>query len=60
MTSFKGPYSELSAAYTKINQWIEENNYEVIAPIFEVYLSEPMKTSPENYLTEVYFPVKKK
>lgn len=60
MVSFKGPYSELTSAHTKINKWIEENNYEIIAPAVEVYISDPMKTAPEDYVTEVYYPVKKK
>ena len=55
----KGPYSELTSVYTKINQWTEKNGYKIINAPYEVYLTNPGTTSPENFMTEVYVPVEK-
>ena len=57
--SLQGPYTELPSAYAKLKQWIDNEGYEVIAPPFEIYTTDPHQTDPENYITEVYFPVKK-
>lgn len=57
---YKGPYSNLTSVYTKINQWIETEGYKIINAPYEIYLTNPGTTIPENYMTEVYFPVEKK
>lgn len=54
----KGPYSGLTDVYVKLNQWVDKNEYELVDSPFEVYLSDPTKTPPEEYLTEVCFPVR--
>ncbi len=59
MASIKGPYEEVSAAYAKIREWIEAVGYNINAAPFEIYVTDPMRTEPENYITEVYFPVSK-
>ena len=57
---FKGPYSELPSVYAKVKQWVDENGYKIAAAPFEAYLNDPCSgISPEEYLTEVYFPVSK-
>lgn len=56
----EGPYSELPGAYAKIVAWIEKEGYEITMPPFEIYLTNPEDTKPEDHITEIYFPVKKK
>ena len=56
----KGPYSGLPSTYTKIAQWMETEKYKLAAPPYEIYVTDPATTiSPEDYITEIYFPVKK-
>lgn len=55
----EGPYSELPACYAKLVQWIEKENYKIIAPPYEVYINNPCDTQPDDLVTEIYFPVKK-
>ena len=57
---YKGPYSGLTSVYTKLNQWIESEGYKIINAPYEIYLTNPGTTAPENYMTEIYFPVEKK
>lgn len=57
----KGAYPELTSVYANLMKWIDHEGYELILPPYEVYLTDPNQTkSPENYVTEVYFPIKKK
>jgi len=56
----RGPYSELPSVYARVKQWVDENGYTIAAPPFEAYLNDPCSgISPEEYLTEIYFPVAK-
>lgn len=55
----KGPYSELPSTYAKIVQWLDKEGYKVVAPPYEIYVTDPEQTAPEEYVTEIYFPVKK-
>ena len=59
-TMHKGPYEEIGGIYGALVGWITENGYEILGPPEEVYLSDPAKTPPEELLTEVRFPVRKK
>lgn len=57
----KGPYSELTAVYARLREWIEDEKYELVQSPYEVYMTDPNQTDvPEGMITEVYFPVKKK
>ncbi|PEA54946.1 MerR family transcriptional regulator [Bacillus pseudomycoides] len=57
----KGPYPELTSVYANLMEWIEKEGYELINPPYEVYITEPNQaTAPDDIVTEVYFPVKKK
>lgn len=59
--TLKGPYSELPSMYAKMSQWIEKEGYEIAGPTYEIYLTDPhTNISPDDYVTEVYFPVKVK
>lgn len=58
-TVFNGGYSQIGDAYANVMKWIEENNYEICGAPFDVYIKGPQQTSaPDDFITEVYFPVK--
>lgn len=58
---YKGPYSELTSVYAKLTEWIENEGYEMANSPYEKYITDPTQTSdPEDLVTEVYFPVKKR
>jgi len=59
-TMHKGPYDQVGTTYGALAGWIAENGYEIVGPSEEVYLSDPGKTAPEELLTEIRFPVKKR
>lgn len=55
----QGPYTELAAAYHWFFAvWLPESKEELreICP-YEIYLSDPERTPPEELLTEVYLPL---
>lgn len=59
-TIHQGPYDGISSAYSALMTWIEQNGYTVTGPSREVYargMSDQI--SPEEYVTEVQFPVAK-
>lgn len=58
---YKGLYSELTSVYAKLTEWIENESYELVNSPYEKYLTDPTQTTdPEDLVTEVYFPVKKR
>ncbi|MGE7613382.1 MerR family transcriptional regulator [Paenibacillus sp. NPDC101420] len=58
---YKGPYSELTSVYAKLTEWIENEGYEMVNSPYEKYITDPTQTSdPQDLVTEVYFPVKKR
>ncbi len=59
-TTHKGPYDQVGATYGALAGWIMEHGYDIVGPGEEIYLSEPEKTPPEELLTEVRFPVRKR
>ncbi len=59
-TMYKGPFDQVGATFGALVSWIMENGYEIAGPAEEIYLSEPEKTPPEELLTEVRFPVRKR
>ncbi|MGG3928010.1 MerR family transcriptional regulator [Metabacillus fastidiosus] len=57
----KGPYSELTSVYAKLMEWVENDGYELVKSPYEVYVTDPNQAAvPEDIVTEVYFPIKKK
>jgi effector-binding domain-containing protein len=57
----KGPYPELTSVYAQLRKWVENAGYEFLNSPYEVYVTDPDRvTVPEDNVTEVYFPVKKK
>lgn len=59
-TIHKGPFENVGAAYKAIGVWMAGNGYEMSGPGREVYLTDPQKTAPEDYITEVQVPVSRK
>lgn len=57
----KGPYSKLGKSYEELLIWIETNNYEMIDNPRESFIDGCWnKENPEDWLTEIQIPVKKK
>lgn len=57
----KGPYENISRAYHSLLKWIEGNNYDVVGQNRELYLEGEWSTnSPDEYITEIQIPVRKK
>ena len=60
MTVHHGGYSTLSEAYGAVVNWIMENGYEIAGAPFDLYIKTQFDSlSPEDWETEVYFPIKK-
>lgn len=61
MTVHRGGYSNLSEAYGAVAAWILEHGYEIAGAPFDLYTKTRFEgLSPEDWETEVYFPVHKK
>lgn len=56
----KGPYESVEPTYRSLTEWIADEGYEITGPPEEVYFSDPNDVPPEEYLTEIRFPVRKK
>lgn len=60
MTVHRGGYSTLSEAYGAVVSWVSENGYEIAGAPFDLYIKTQFDSlSPEDWETEVYFPVRK-
>lgn len=61
MTVHKGSYSSLPDAYGALTAWIEEHGYAWDSAPFELYIKTQFDSlTPEEWETEVYFPVREK
>lgn len=56
----RGPYESIEPTYDKLMDWIATQGYRISGPYVEVYFSDPDETPPEEYLTEVRFPVQRR
>jgi len=55
-----GPYDDFSACYAALGEWIEREGYTISGPPFEWYVKGcDDDVGPEEYVTEIYFPIKK-
>ena len=59
-TLHKGPYDGLNEAYEAIMRWVGPNGYVLLPRMRNLYLNDPYEVSPEEILTEVLWPIKKK
>lgn len=55
----KGPYEKIALHYPEIISFLEEQGYKIIPPIIEIYVASGPGVSPEDYQTEVWFPIVK-
>ncbi len=61
VTVHHGAYSTLSEAYGAVVSWILENGCEIAGAPFELYIKTQFDSlSPEDWETEVYFPIRRK
>lgn len=59
MTTHVGPFDQLGNAHEAVLEWIDESDHEQTGPPWEYYWSDPEKEpNPDNWKTEVFFPVK--
>jgi len=59
VTTHFGPYSKLGDTYAALcGQWAPNSGYGIrSAPCFEMYLTDPENTAPEDLVTDVYLPL---
>jgi effector-binding domain-containing protein len=53
----KGSYETIGLAYKTLYEWIQENGYDMIGPMMDIYLSDPNTVKPEDILTEIQAPI---
>ena len=59
--TFKGSYTLITDVYAAVVAWIEANGYKTGGPMFNIYHVSPHETqNPDEFVTEVCYPVKKK
>lgn len=59
--TYKGSYDQLPLVNSTVANWVRENGYDFAGSSFCIYHVSPGVTeNPEEYVTEVCFPVKKK
>jgi effector-binding domain-containing protein len=54
----KGPYDAIDETYAALWSWVAEHGHEVIGPPEEAYLTDPNEAPPEEYLTQISFPIR--
>ena len=59
-TVYKGPYGQAAQIYQALMKYAMENSYDIVGPVKEIYINNPMEVSESELLTEVQFPVMKK
>ncbi len=60
-STFKGSYEKIAQLNQNVANWVSDNGYEFNGPAFWIYHVSPHETqNPDEYVTEVCYPVKKK
>lgn len=55
-----GPYDDFTPCYTALAEWIEREGYTISGPPIELYIKGcEDNVQPTEYVTEIYFPIKK-
>ncbi len=58
---YQGSYTQIVDVYAAVVAWMEANGYEPAGPMFNIYHVSPHETqNPDEFVTEVCYPVKKK
>jgi effector-binding domain-containing protein len=55
----RGPYDTVAPTYEVLGTWVAEQGYIIAGPPREAYLNDPSTATPEDYLTEIQFPVQR-
>ena len=59
--TYQGSYTQIIDVYSAVIAWMEANGYEPAEPMFNIYHVSPHETqNPDEFVTEVCYPVKKK
>ena len=59
--TYKGSYTQITEVYAAVIAWMEANGYEAAGPMFNIYHVSPHETqNPEEFVTEICYPVKRK
>ena len=59
--TYRGSYTMITEVYAAVIAWMEANGYEPAAPMFNIYHVSPHETqNPDEFVTEICYPVKKK
>ena len=59
--TYRGSYTQITDVYTAVIAWMEANGYEPAEPMFNIYHVSPHETqNPDEFVTEICYPVKKK
>ena len=59
--TYQGSYTQITDVYTAVIAWMEANGYEPAEPMFNIYHISPHETqNPDEFVTEICYPVKKK
>jgi AraC family transcriptional regulator len=59
-TMHKGSFETVAKTYEVLAGWIMQNGYDIAGPSEEVYFNDPSQTAPDELVTEVRFPVRKR
>ena len=55
---YQGPYHDMGPTYAEMEQWLQEQGYQVAGPVYEMYYNDP--SFAENLLlTRIIMPVRK-
>jgi effector-binding domain-containing protein len=58
VTTHRGPYNTMEKTYNGLTAFIAENKAVPTGLCYEVYMSDPQNTKPEDMLTEINFPLR--
>ena len=59
--TYQGSYTQITDVYAAVIAWMEANGYEAAEPMFNIYHVSPHETqNPDEFVTEICYPVKKK
>ena len=59
--TYRGSYTQITDVYAAVIAWMEANGCEPAEPMFNIYHVSPHETlNPEEFVTEICYPVKKK
>ena len=56
-TKHIGPYEDLGKAHEAASKWLQEQGKKAITPCWEVYLNDPGEVEPQQYITEIVYPI---